>query len=86
MLPTQETYSELQEAFDLFNAELFGGQLPPCMFTLQREKKTGRVLSPNQFGRRHNSGKADEIALNPAYFGVVPIRDVMLTLVCMCVY
>ena len=86
MRPTQETYAELQQAFDVFNDELFDGKLPACLFTLQREKKTDGYFSPNQFGRRHDGSKADEIALNPAYFGVVPIREVMLTLVCTLVH
>ena len=40
MHPTREIYDELQTAYDYFNVELFGGELPPCLITLQREKRT----------------------------------------------
>lgn len=38
--PTTTAYSELQQAFDHFNMELFEGLLPPCLITLQRKKRT----------------------------------------------
>ncbi len=34
--PTEETYSELQSAYDFFNKTLFYQTLPPCLITLQR--------------------------------------------------
>lgn len=40
MEPTAATYQELSRAFDFFNAKLFDGQLPACLLTLQREKRT----------------------------------------------
>lgn len=40
MKPTVKTYAELQLAYDTFNARLFDGQLPECLITLQREKRT----------------------------------------------
>jgi len=33
--PTLATYTALQQAFDHFNAELFGGELPACLITLR---------------------------------------------------
>lgn len=81
MRPTDETYPELQQAFDHFNAELFDGALPPCLLTLQREKKTYGYFSSERFVRRSDGLRTDEIALNPAYFGIVPVVEVMQTIV-----
>jgi hypothetical protein len=38
--PTVAMSAELQAAFDHFNAELFGDQLPPTLITLQRHRMT----------------------------------------------
>lgn len=79
--PTKTTYAELQLAYDTFNRLLFDGQLPDCMLTLQREKKTVvGYFSAERFsdltGRR-----AHEIALNPSYFAIVPLVETFATLV-----
>jgi predicted SprT family Zn-dependent metalloprotease len=81
MRPTDDTYSELQQAYDHFNAELFDGQLSGCLITLQREKKTYGYFSAQRFVRREDGVKTDEIAMNPAYFAVCPVLEVMQTLV-----
>lgn len=80
MQPTQEAYSELQRAFDHFNAELFDNQIPPLLLTFQREKKTYGYFSPERFVKR-DGARTDEIAMNPAYFAVVPLLEVLQTLV-----
>lgn len=80
MRPTDDTYAELQTAFDHFNAELFDNRLPPCLLTLQREKKTYGYFSAERFVHRRDGTKTDEIALNPAYFGIVPLLEVMQTI------
>ena len=49
LAPTQETYNELQMAYDHFNERLFGGQLPSCLITLQREKRTFGYFSAARF-------------------------------------
>ncbi|WP_082072742.1 SprT-like domain-containing protein [Hyphomicrobium sp. 99] len=68
--PTQETYSDLQAAYDHFNTTLFGGELPPCLITLQR--KGPRVMgyySPGRFiHRAEEDRKTDEIAMSPIFF------------------
>ena len=38
--PTEQAYSELQHAYDVFNTRLFAGQLPPCLITMQRKNRT----------------------------------------------
>lgn len=79
--PTEEAYAELQHAYDFYNGELFGGQLPACLITFQREKRTMGYFSSKRFVRADGSRRADEIAMNPEYFAVVPLIEVMQTLV-----
>ncbi len=43
--PTSDTYAELQTAVDVFNKELFGGQLPHCLITLQRRPRTAGYMN-----------------------------------------
>jgi predicted SprT family Zn-dependent metalloprotease len=78
--PTYQTYAELQQAYEHFNAALFGNVLPSCLITLQREKQTFGYFSRNRFAN-HDGQFVDEIALNPAYFAVVPLVETMQTLV-----
>lgn len=78
MLPTSTTYSELQVAYDTFNASLFEGALPPCLLTLQREKRTYGYFSAKRFGNRAGQ-TTDEIAFNPEYFAVLPVVEVLQT-------
>lgn len=79
-IPTKETYGELQTAYDHFNRALFGGTLPACLITLQREKSTCGYYASERFVNAAGE-KTDEIAMNPAYFAVVPPMEVMGTLV-----
>lgn len=44
MIPTKDAYDELDRAYAHFNAELFNGQLPPCLITLQREKRPTAIF------------------------------------------
>lgn len=79
MEPTDTAYSELRIAFDAFNLGLFEGRLPPCLLTLQREKRTYGYFSSKRFGAR--DGKTtDEIAVNPEYFAVVPLVETLQTI------
>lgn len=78
--PTEEAYAELQQAYDFYNSALFDGALPSCLITFQRQKKTLGYFSSMRFGRRDGL-KSDEIALNPEYFAVVPMIEVLQTLV-----
>lgn len=76
MEPTATTYEELRRAFDFFNDKLFDGSLPPCLLTLQREKRTYGYFSAGRFGTRRGD-TTDEIALNPEYFAVVPVIETL---------
>ncbi|MCC8942823.1 SprT-like domain-containing protein [Bradyrhizobium sp. Arg68] len=79
--PTVQAYAELQAAFDHYNARLFDGQLPFCLITMQREARTYGYFSSQRFVHRHDKSTTDEIAINPAYFAVVPLLEVLQTLV-----
>ena len=78
--PTAQNYAELQAAYDHFNLVLFAGALPACLITLQREKRTCGYFSSQRFADLDGQ-TTDEIALNPAYFAVVPLVETMQTLV-----
>lgn len=80
MEPTATTYSELRLAYEHFNTTLFDGQLPDCLLTLQREKRTYGYFSAARFANRAGE-TTDEIAMNPEYFAVVPLIEILQTLV-----
>jgi predicted SprT family Zn-dependent metalloprotease len=50
------------------------------LLTLQREKRTFGYFSPKRFANQ-DGGMTDEIAMNPAFFAVVPLTETMQTLV-----
>ncbi|MFY2610812.1 SprT-like domain-containing protein [Achromobacter xylosoxidans] len=79
--PTRQAYNELQGAFDHYNDRLFGGKLPPCLITMQREKRTYGYFSSRRFVHRLDMSMTDEIAINPSYFGVVPLLEILQTIV-----
>jgi len=74
--PTEETYAELQLAYDFFNAKLFNHKLPPCLITLQRHGQAYGYFSPERFKHRIDEAVTDEIAINPDYINQVDIRNV----------
>ncbi|MEB0221353.1 SprT-like domain-containing protein [Pseudomonas sp. AB12(2023)] len=80
--PTEEAYAELQKAYDFYNDNLFAMhvRLPACMITFQREKRTMGYYSQGRF-IRSDGIKADEIAMNPDYFAVIPLVEILQTLV-----
>ncbi|EEJ5895151.1 hypothetical protein GSN43_004736 [Salmonella enterica] len=54
-----------QRAYDFFNEKLFSNELPPCLITLQREKRTYGYCSFKRFVGRESGYTVDEIAMNP---------------------
>lgn len=78
--PTEQTYAELQQAYRHFNQRLFADELPGCLITLQREKRTCGYFSAKRFASLDGQ-LTDEIALNPSFFAVVPLAETMQTLV-----
>ena len=77
---SQELYEEIEGAYAYFNEVLFDGQLPGCLFTLQRKSNTFGYYSESRFLRRNGDGKSDEIALNPAYFAHRRVEQTLSTL------
>jgi predicted SprT family Zn-dependent metalloprotease len=80
--PTHRTYTDLDAAYGHFNRELFNGQLPPCLITMQRHKGAYGYFSGGRFARTDNPQEVtDEIALNPAHFASRPTATTLSTLV-----
>jgi len=78
--PTR-TYTSLDAAYDHFNRELFAGQLPPCLITMQRHKGAYGYFSGERFARLDSPEVTDEIALNPAHFARRTPAETLSTLV-----
>jgi predicted SprT family Zn-dependent metalloprotease len=78
--PTEEFYQLLNQAYAHFNEQLFDGNLPWCMLTLQRNRNTMGYFSAERWVDGKGL-KAHEIALNPAYFARHRVIDVLQTLV-----
>lgn len=79
--PTPETYDALQRAYDHFRYRLFrDDNLPDCLFTLQRRGRSYGYFCPDQVCSR-NGHVSDEIAMNPAHFGVRSTEEILSTLV-----
>lgn len=77
--PTVESYNELQSAYDHFNAVLFNNELPLCLITFQRVKKTYGYHSGKRWTNREGE-RTDEIAMNPTYFATRPVKETLSTL------
>jgi predicted SprT family Zn-dependent metalloprotease len=86
---TTTEYNSLQEAYDHFNRELFGGTLPAVLITLQRHAKAAGYFAPDRFKSRNKSlmhaltsaGTTHELALNPDGFTNQTDREILDTLV-----
>lgn len=65
---TPAQYRAFQEAYDFFNAELFGGSLPHVLVTLQRHAKARGYFSPERFTGRIEAAAVHELAMNPDCF------------------
>ncbi len=76
-----QIYDELQRAYDYFNKVLFDSKLDRCLMTLQRKTNTFAYISFNRFvSINDNQVFMHELALNPEYFGVKPLIEVMQSL------
>ena len=74
-----EIYSYFALAFDYFNSVFFDETLPSCVFTLQRVKRVKGYFMEGRFSFGEKT--VSEIALNPAYFGVLSDVQILSTLV-----
>lgn len=78
--PTEKAYGELEQAYDFFNEKLFDNQLPNCVIILHRKNRTYGYFCAERYINKEGK-TADEIAMNPAFFSVVPVEEIMQTLV-----
>ena len=72
MNPTDELYGAMQKAYAHFNKSLFDGQLPPVLFTTQRQKNVMGYFSLERWVSVEGK-RCHEIAINPVYVGVLGI-------------
>jgi predicted SprT family Zn-dependent metalloprotease len=77
--PTEQAYTELQQAYDVFNTALFAGTLPPCLITMQRKNRTYGYFSGNRWNNVAGT-VTDEIAMNPTHFATRSAEEVLSTL------
>jgi SprT-like family protein len=79
VIPTRETYSELQRVFDYLNWYLFENALPNCLITLQGHKGTYGYFEADRFGRK-DGRRTDHIAINPRHLARRKIGESLSTL------
>lgn len=78
--PTKEIYQELQGTYNFFNEELFAGELPKCLITIQRKRSTKGYFAPKWW--KNTKGRyTDEIALNPDFIKEYNVKEALSTLV-----
>jgi predicted SprT family Zn-dependent metalloprotease len=65
---TPAEYSGLQEAYDHFNNEQFGGELPDVFITYQRRAHSRGYFGADRFSERGGKSGRHELALNPDHF------------------
>jgi predicted SprT family Zn-dependent metalloprotease len=78
--PIPQSYGPLRRACAHFNRKLFGGALPPCLVTLQREKRAYGYFAGRRFKSTDGVHVTDEIALNPVHFAERGAKKVLSTL------
>lgn len=78
--PIPESYGPLRRACATLNDKLFGGELPPCLITLQRKKRALGFFAGRRFRSADGTTITDEIALNPASFAQRGAKKVLSTL------
>ena len=78
--PTSTTYKALQAAYDHMNKELFNGELPDCLITLQRKSKARGYFCQGRFRHMESGNATDEIALNPQAFEGRTAKMILSTL------
>ena len=77
---TANEYGSFQFAYDTLNDELFGGELPPVLITLQRHAGARGYFAPERFNGRGGKSTTHEIALNPDTFDDQTDAEILSTL------
>lgn len=76
---TQEVYQELQYVYDYFNEKLFNGELPGALLVMTRKRNSKGFFSPARYANKEGV-LADEIAMNPEFFLVRSVEEVLSSL------
>ncbi|HEY7709424.1 MAG TPA: SprT-like domain-containing protein [Candidatus Entotheonella sp.] len=76
---TEQVYSEMQLAYDVFNRDLFGGQLPPCLISMQPKARTYGYVPRPRWNGPHDE-MAAEIIINPAHCAERSAQEVLSAL------
>ena len=79
--PTSATSREWEQAYDFFNAKLFGGALPRCLITYQRRRSAYGYFHGSRFANAPDDAVADEIAMNLALIPARSLEETLSTLV-----
>lgn len=75
-----QTYTSLDQVYQYFNEKLFNSELPACLITVQRQKKSYGYFSDKRFIAVSDKTEIiDEIALNPLHLNR-PLKTVLSTL------
>ena len=77
--PTLEASAEVYDAYSYFNNALFGGRLPDVLISYTRQKNVLGHFYPKRF-ERTDGMLCHEVALNPLFLGLRPLRDSLSTL------
>ena len=80
-LITQVEYQAFQDAYDFFNAALFGAGLPQVLITLHRRAHSKGNFAPERFDGRLATDAVHELALNPDHFVDRSDIEILSTLV-----
>jgi predicted SprT family Zn-dependent metalloprotease len=76
---TQEVYQELQHVYDYYNQKLFNNELPGALLVMTRKRGSKGFFSPARYANKEGA-LADEISMNPEYFLVRSVEEVLSTL------
>jgi hypothetical protein len=80
--PTPQQSFSYQAMYDYFNAELFGGELPPVLLNFSRHSpRTLGFFAPQRWESASGTETTHEISLNPAHLKTRSPADVAATLV-----
>ncbi|MGJ8672513.1 SprT-like domain-containing protein [Rubritalea sp.] len=72
---TSAEYTVFERAYAYFNTELFEGELPGVLITLQRKSHNVGMYRQGSFKDRKNQSEVDEIAINPdAYMSLQDVE------------
>lgn len=78
---TTRVAAYFQQAYDVMNRELFAGQLPDALVTLQRRRNARGYFAAERFADRSQPGViVDEIAMNPDTFSDRTDKEIVSTL------